>query len=251
MSFDAESRFWSAITSKDLASAFSLLYSGVNPNSVHESTGSTPMHIACREGDVALSMLLFTKGANVNARDLSGQTPLHCAALGGHGQIITFLLKAGADVSAQDGTHQLAEELAFHHNHTAVFRMLLSARLGSHETKRELAGGRNTLKKIQKAEKDKDKEQKQLEKQERKLLDKDHSLKQEVMELSVEKTRLEAIPAHLATKKEKAQLAQVHRQLSKLDSKHQKYSQDIKEVRRTSFEGSSDKGSAWLAFVNQ
>ena len=249
MSFDAESRFWSAITSKDLASAFSLLYSGVNPNSVHESTGSTPMHFACREGDVALSMLLFTKGANVNTRDLSGQTPLHCAALGGHGQIITFLLKAGVDVAVQDNTHQLAEELAFHHNHTAVFRMLLNARLGLHDqqTQKEGAGSRSTLKKLQKEEK----EQKLLERQEKKLLDKDHSLKQELLELSFEKTRLEAIPSHLATKKDKASLAQVQRQLSKLDSKHQTYSQDIKEVRRTSFEGSSDKGSAWLAFVNQ
>jgi len=246
MSLDKESQFWTAITEKNLAEAFSLLYSGVNPNTAQEGSLLTPLHVACREGDVALAMLLFTKGGLLNVQDTDGRTPLHYAAAGGHGQLVSFLVKAGANVSVQDRTNQMPEELAFHRNHTAIFRLLLAARLGAPPASPTEEGhGKDSLRRIQKSEK----EAKKLEKEERKLVEKDDALKEELLQLSTEKTRLEAIPAHLVTKKERAALAQIDRHLSKLDSKHQGYIRDIKNVRRTSFESQDDKGQAWLSYI--
>ena len=192
MSFDKESQFWAVIAEKNLAGAFTLLYSGVNPNTSQEGSLLTPLHLACREGDVALAMLLFTRGGLLNVQDKDGRTPLHYAAAGGHGQLVSFLVKAGADVSIQDCINQMPEELAFHHNHTAIFRLLLAARLGAPPASPTDEGlSKDSLRRMQKHEK----EAKKLEKEERKLVEKDEALKEELLLLASEKTRLEAIPA--------------------------------------------------------
>ena len=119
---------WSALNSQTLTSAFTLLYNGANPNSIQESTGQTPLHVASHHGNVALSMLLFSKGAELNSQGLDGRTPVHIAAAGGYGQLVTFLVKAGAKVSLADVNGNLPEDLADRANHRAIHRLLVNAR---------------------------------------------------------------------------------------------------------------------------
>lgn len=195
----------------------------------------TALHVACQSGHVALAMLLFSKGAEVNTPERAGgQTPLHFAAAGGHGQIVSFLIRTGADVMATDHQGWLAEELAAANHHGAVQRLLLTAaREGSLKT----PGGRVVLKRIQKEEKEERKEERKLEREERRLREKDEALQVQLAQLNEELGRLEAIPAHVVTKKERQARAHVEQQLAKVDAKHQRYLQEIREMRRDAVEG--------------
>ena len=68
-----------------------------------EPDGTTPLHWAAHEGDVAKVDALIRAGANVNAHNRFGSTPLYEAALEGHTEVIRRLLKAKADPNAANG----------------------------------------------------------------------------------------------------------------------------------------------------
>eukprot|EP00754_Rhynchopus_humris_P007611 Rhum_TRINITY_DN13514_c0_g2::Rhum_TRINITY_DN13514_c0_g2_i1::g.60855::m.60855 len=55
----------------------------------------TPLHIACRTGNLALSKLLIDGGCNVIAQDTNGDTPLHLAAQDGCADLVRLLLEHG------------------------------------------------------------------------------------------------------------------------------------------------------------
>jgi len=66
--------------------------------------GTTPLHWAAHDGDVARVDALIRARADVNARNRFGSTPLYEAALEGNTEIIRRLLKAKADPdAANDG----------------------------------------------------------------------------------------------------------------------------------------------------
>jgi cytohesin len=66
--------------------------------------GTTPLHWAVYNGDVAQVDKLLRAHADVNARNRFGSTPLYEAALAGNTGLIRKLLKAGADANtANDG----------------------------------------------------------------------------------------------------------------------------------------------------
>ena len=62
-----------------------------NAKNATDQTGKTALHIACKEGHVALAELLIKKGFNVNARDRTLKTPLHLAALYSHEVLVDVL----------------------------------------------------------------------------------------------------------------------------------------------------------------
>jgi ankyrin repeat protein len=62
--------------------------------------GTTPLHWAAHEGEVAKVDVLLRNGADVNARNRFGSTPLYEAVLEGHTDVIRKLLKAKADPNA-------------------------------------------------------------------------------------------------------------------------------------------------------
>lgn len=73
-----------------------------HPELVHvrDSSGDTPLHVACREKRIAAAMLLLGHGSDVNARGGRGQTPLHSAIDGGDitaCPLVVALLSYGAD----------------------------------------------------------------------------------------------------------------------------------------------------------
>lgn len=53
---------------------------GSNPNE-HDSSGSTPLHLAAVHGGPVQIRALIDRGADLDDRDAEGRTPLHLAAM--------------------------------------------------------------------------------------------------------------------------------------------------------------------------
>ena len=60
----------------------------------------SPLHVACRQGNLDTVKLLIALGANVRTVNAGGHTPLHEAAYRGFDQILIELLKNGAKPNA-------------------------------------------------------------------------------------------------------------------------------------------------------
>src|SRR5262245_19035293 len=62
--------------------------------------GTTPLHLAARQGDVACVNLLLRQGARADVANRFGITPLWLACVQGSAPVVEALLKAGADPNA-------------------------------------------------------------------------------------------------------------------------------------------------------
>jgi ankyrin repeat protein len=92
----------------DLASVQALLNALASDEIVNEvistrdQEGSTSLHTAAVSGDVGVIAHLLRVSADVNATDAIGSTPLHAAAESGHVVAIEVLVAAGADPNARN-----------------------------------------------------------------------------------------------------------------------------------------------------
>mmetsp|Transcript_11590 Transcript_11590/g.19864 ORF Transcript_11590/g.19864 Transcript_11590/m.19864 type:complete len:246 (-) Transcript_11590:244-981(-) len=60
--------------------------------------GETPLHIACRNGNVRLVCLLLDRGAKVDLKDTAGNTPFHLSCCRQEMDIAKLLLRRGAEL---------------------------------------------------------------------------------------------------------------------------------------------------------
>jgi ankyrin repeat protein len=92
-----------AVDAGDLNKVKALLETDPNLLESKDNDGSTPLHIACLQNQVAVANFLIDKGANVNARDNWNHTPLHNAngVFGQDYELIKRLIAKGTDVNAQ------------------------------------------------------------------------------------------------------------------------------------------------------
>jgi ankyrin repeat protein len=57
----------------------------------------TPLHLACKKGNIDSVALLLTHGAQIYAKDFRQWTPLHYASYNGYRKVCNYLLKWEAD----------------------------------------------------------------------------------------------------------------------------------------------------------
>src|SRR5689334_19920813 len=70
--------------------------------------GTTALHFAVHDGDLALATRLIREGADVNARNDYGSTPMQEAAERGDPALIGLLLKSKADVESPNDEGETA-----------------------------------------------------------------------------------------------------------------------------------------------
>jgi ankyrin repeat protein len=66
--------------------------------------GNTPLHLAARDGHLAIAKLLIQAGAAIEARNQRGETALHKAA--GQSRMARLLINQGASINAEDQSGQ-------------------------------------------------------------------------------------------------------------------------------------------------
>ena len=59
---------------------------------VTDSTGDTPLHVACSKGLLDIAKYLVERGADLLVNDAVDMTPLHLAAREGHDELLAYLL---------------------------------------------------------------------------------------------------------------------------------------------------------------
>lgn len=67
-----------------------------------DSSGRTPLHYACKHGELYMVDILIPAGADVNCKDVYQQTPLMYAVQAANVTIVKSLIGAGADVTARN-----------------------------------------------------------------------------------------------------------------------------------------------------
>jgi uncharacterized protein len=94
----------------------------LNVNALNPA-GESALMLAALKGDLAASMQLLERGANINQR---GWSPIHYAATGPEPKLVTLLLDRGADIEARapNGTTPLM--MAARYGHDDSVKLLLA-----------------------------------------------------------------------------------------------------------------------------
>ncbi len=103
---DVDSRLIDAVKERDAATVRALIARGVDVNAP-DGDGSTALHWAAANGDLAMTEALLKAGASVKAvTRIGGMSPLFMAARHGNADVVIALLKAGAnaDEANSNGT---------------------------------------------------------------------------------------------------------------------------------------------------
>lgn len=90
-----------------------------------DETGTTPLSLAARAGQLELVREMLRQGAVPDQVGVGGMTPLGAAAFQGHDLVVQDLLRAGARVDAPGSTGQLPLHLACATGRLRIMAMLL------------------------------------------------------------------------------------------------------------------------------
>lgn len=117
-----------AARNRDSAKALELLAAASRADvNARSADGTTALHWAVYNDDVALVDRLLAAGADVNARNDYSATPLSEAAVVGHAEVIRKLLKAGADVEAANADGQTALMVVARSSNVEAAQLLIKA----------------------------------------------------------------------------------------------------------------------------
>jgi ankyrin repeat protein len=91
---------------------------------------STPLHLACRSGQVGVACFLLDNGADAEARDNRKSTPLHLASTWGHADVVRVLLDRPVDPTPKDFAQQTPTFLAYFRGHQDVLAVFIDFHVG-------------------------------------------------------------------------------------------------------------------------
>jgi ankyrin repeat protein len=92
---------WAAL--RDNAQLVEVLrYAGANLRPLTRAGGYTPLHLAAREGHVAVARALLSAGASPDVMTATGVTALHFAAMANAPELVNALVEHGADLNVPD-----------------------------------------------------------------------------------------------------------------------------------------------------
>jgi ankyrin repeat protein len=94
-------------------------------NSPSFDEGSTPLHLASKQGHLETARLLVEHGADARAQTESGETPLHWVSYRGHVELARLLVEHGADVAAQTKSGETPLHGVTYEGHVEVARLLI------------------------------------------------------------------------------------------------------------------------------
>lgn len=117
---------WAAFND-DLAMAKMLLRAGADVKSATRDGAITPLLMACRNGSAPMIDLLLKAGADPNSADATGATALMMTAASGNAEAVSALISHGANVNAKDLAHgQTALMFAASLNRADAIKILLA-----------------------------------------------------------------------------------------------------------------------------
>jgi len=105
-----------------------LLESSTSNVNVADVRGVTPLHFACRRGNVDVAKVLLEAKADVNLKTQLGRQPLHAAAEQGSTELTKMLLEVGANMETGDARMQTPLHWAVRSNQNEVVKLLVESR---------------------------------------------------------------------------------------------------------------------------
>jgi serine/threonine-protein phosphatase 6 regulatory ankyrin repeat subunit B len=94
--------------------------------------GSTPLIVACQNGDYYSAELLLRYDAAINSKDNQGQSATFHAAFGGHYEIVTLLLNRKPRFNAADNNDKTPLLAACENGHLSVADLLMRSSANVH-----------------------------------------------------------------------------------------------------------------------
>jgi hypothetical protein len=87
----------------------------------YDENRTSPLHIACRSGNLAIVVTLLDWGASVNITDCAGWAPLHVASYCRRADIVSTLLQRGADPTIANARGETPWDIASDETTQTVF----------------------------------------------------------------------------------------------------------------------------------
>ena len=110
-----------AVKAEDIVECRRLIDTGeANVNEERDKYGRTALDIASIRGNLEISELLTSSGADVNIRNSGGWTALHIASYNDHLEIVQLLLCQGADISFRNDDGRTALDEASYYGRLKV-----------------------------------------------------------------------------------------------------------------------------------
>ncbi len=92
---------------------------------INKKNDNISLHLAVREGDIAMLNSLLKNVEKIDKNDENGQTALHVAAEAGQTAAVKLLIEKGANINAKDKYNQTPLHLATTVGHTGTVKLLL------------------------------------------------------------------------------------------------------------------------------
>ena len=92
---------WAAINNREPIVRY-LLLQGAEVSALGGELKSTALHWACRQGHLAICVLLVQHGADTSVFDAEGCAPIHIASQFGYTAIVAYLIAKGDNVNFTD-----------------------------------------------------------------------------------------------------------------------------------------------------